>query len=237
MENGKTSKPTLSAGRYLKYAIGEIILVVIGILIALQINNWNETRKMDIKEAIYLSDLKTDLKQSQTSLNRVIKKTDGVAKAIDTLVALIKKNNEALTAQQIDSLTIRSTGFTVLMPSEGVINDIIGSGKLDMIKNNVLRNKIASWEADLRMIREYERLGKDYSRKYIDHISTYFDMVNGKYGKPGFLEEMRSEFLNDHIMTNFMADMYGNSLTLNELYLEKSLVLDSLITIIDKELE
>jgi hypothetical protein len=32
-------------GRYLKYAIGEIILVVIGILIALQINNWNETRK------------------------------------------------------------------------------------------------------------------------------------------------------------------------------------------------
>ncbi|MBT8300633.1 MAG: hypothetical protein KJO63_04835 [Maribacter sp.] len=237
MENGKTSKPTLSAGRYLKYAIGEIILVVIGILIALQINNWNETRKMDIKEAIYLSDLKTDLKQSQTSLNRVIKKTDGVAKTIDTLVALIKTNNEALTAPQIDSLTIRSTGFTVLMPSEGVINDIIGSGKLDMIKNNVLRNKIASWEADLRMIREYERLGKDYSRKYIDHISTYFDMVNGKYGKPGFLEEMRSEFLNDHIMTNFMADMYGNSLTLNELYLEKSLVLDSLITIIDKELE
>jgi hypothetical protein len=41
MEN-KTGKPILSAGRYFKYAIGEIILVVIGILIALQINNWNE---------------------------------------------------------------------------------------------------------------------------------------------------------------------------------------------------
>ncbi|NNL39605.1 MAG: hypothetical protein HKO75_07060, partial [Flavobacteriaceae bacterium] len=35
------------AGRYLKYAIGEIILVVIGILIALQINNWNESNKID----------------------------------------------------------------------------------------------------------------------------------------------------------------------------------------------
>ena len=32
-------------GKYLKYAIGEIVLVVIGILIALQINNWNENRK------------------------------------------------------------------------------------------------------------------------------------------------------------------------------------------------
>ena len=44
METGKTGKPALPAGRYLKYAIGEIVLVVIGILIALQINNWNEER-------------------------------------------------------------------------------------------------------------------------------------------------------------------------------------------------
>ena len=43
METGKT-------GKYFKYAIGEIILVVIGILIALQINNWNETRKERAQE-------------------------------------------------------------------------------------------------------------------------------------------------------------------------------------------
>ena len=41
MEENKT-------GKYLKYAIGEIVLVVIGILIALQINNWNEERKLYI---------------------------------------------------------------------------------------------------------------------------------------------------------------------------------------------
>ena len=45
METGKTGKPAFAAGRYFKYAIGEIVLVVIGILIALQINNWNEVRK------------------------------------------------------------------------------------------------------------------------------------------------------------------------------------------------
>ena len=39
-------------GKYFKYAIGEIVLVVIGILIALQINNWNEARKLSIKEFI-----------------------------------------------------------------------------------------------------------------------------------------------------------------------------------------
>ena len=56
MEN-KTSK-------YLKYAIGEIVLVVIGILIALQINNWNENRKMQLQEIKLLSDLQLELKKT-----------------------------------------------------------------------------------------------------------------------------------------------------------------------------
>jgi len=42
-------------GKYLKYAIGEIVLVVIGILIALSINNWNENRKSKIVDLVYSS--------------------------------------------------------------------------------------------------------------------------------------------------------------------------------------
>ena len=48
-------------GQYLKYAIGEILLVVIGILIALQINNWNEARKSRIVETVLLKTIKSDL--------------------------------------------------------------------------------------------------------------------------------------------------------------------------------
>ena len=46
MSENKSGKPALPAGRYLKYAIGEIILVVSVILMALQINNWNENQKI-----------------------------------------------------------------------------------------------------------------------------------------------------------------------------------------------
>jgi len=52
------------SGKYLKYAIGEIVLVVIGILIALQINNWNENRKMHLQEIKLLSDLQLELKKT-----------------------------------------------------------------------------------------------------------------------------------------------------------------------------
>ena len=47
--------------KYARYAIGEILLVVIGILIALQINNWNEDLKTRNKELTYLESIKTDL--------------------------------------------------------------------------------------------------------------------------------------------------------------------------------
>lgn len=230
MEKNKTS-------RYLKYALGEIILVVIGILIALQINNWSEAQKLSIKESIYLKSLKADFEQSNIALMRVIKKTARISNTVDTLITVIKKNGNELTSVQIDSLTGGSSGFTVFMPSEGVINDIIGSGKLDMINNNELRKKIASWEADLKMIREYENIGKEKSSDYSNHISQYFDLVNVKFRKPAFLNDKRNEFLNDHIMTNYMAQIFGNSMVLNELYKEKSIEIDSLISLINKELE
>jgi len=54
---------------YLKYAIGEIVLVVIGILIALSINNWNETRKQHLTDIEFLKSLKTDLSLDTTSLS------------------------------------------------------------------------------------------------------------------------------------------------------------------------
>ncbi|WP_276390725.1 amidohydrolase family protein [Eudoraea chungangensis] len=56
-------------GKYLKYAIGEIILVVIGILIALQINNWNEYRKDRIREQAILKNLQIDFQTNIKNVN------------------------------------------------------------------------------------------------------------------------------------------------------------------------
>ena len=59
-------------GKYLKYALGEIILVVIGILIALQINNWNELRKDGIKEQVILKQLQEDYRANLSQLEQKI---------------------------------------------------------------------------------------------------------------------------------------------------------------------
>ena len=61
-------------GKYFKYAIGEIVLVVIGILIALQINNWNENRKVQEQETRVYLELKSDLLQTRNDIQKIIYK-------------------------------------------------------------------------------------------------------------------------------------------------------------------
>ena len=58
-------------GKYLKYAVGEVVLVVIGILIALQINNWNEAKKTLDKERVVLKSLNKDFKINQRQFSTI----------------------------------------------------------------------------------------------------------------------------------------------------------------------
>ena len=59
-------------GKYFKYAIGEIVLVVIGILIALQINDWNDQRKLKQQEQTYYCKISEDLKTDIKNINRTL---------------------------------------------------------------------------------------------------------------------------------------------------------------------
>ena len=60
-KTGSSTEASAKTGRYFKYAIGEIVLVVIGILIALQINNWNEAKKDKNSLHLYLSVIKENI--------------------------------------------------------------------------------------------------------------------------------------------------------------------------------
>ena len=66
-------------GQYLKYAIGETILIVVGILIALQIDNWNENRKEKADVKTHLQNLIADLKSDIITSNVYLSDTDPVA--------------------------------------------------------------------------------------------------------------------------------------------------------------
>jgi hypothetical protein len=76
-------------GKYFKYAIGEILLVVIGILIALQINSWNEGRKTKLQAQNYRNTIVNDLILDTVSINTLIKNAKFYRKNISNYFSYI----------------------------------------------------------------------------------------------------------------------------------------------------
>ena len=128
--------------KYLLYALGEIILVVIGILIALQINNWNSQRIDRNKEKEYLHNLIEDIKVQQLLVkNQIIHEKKIKSKVERALVHLSSEEIDADTLNEYLSDITRKS-FVVNDPS---FQDLKSSGNILLIKDNVLRKNILNF--------------------------------------------------------------------------------------------
>ncbi|MEM5564048.1 DUF6090 family protein [Psychroserpens sp. AS72] len=149
ISEGKTKK-------YLLYAIGEIILVVIGILIALQINNWNEDKKNSKQEKEILSQLLSEYESNFKQIETKISLRNGMMKSCFTLLNYIQNRRENLSVDSIDyhlsNILLRPT----FDPQLGVSNELINSGKLYLLKNSTLRNRLSSYSSFLEELKEEE---------------------------------------------------------------------------------
>jgi len=158
-------------GKYLKYAIGEIILVVIGILIALSINNWNEKRKDSILEKEYLTRLLEDIKFDISWSNIYI--LDRYKRKVESL-----ENGKAYyqgnyvikdTLQFLKDIGYGGVfGNAALSLNTNTYNELISTGNLRKIENNTLRTEIINYY-------ETSNANTEASRNY---ISGYINFVN-----------------------------------------------------------
>jgi len=160
-------------GKYFKYAIGEIVLVVIGILIALQINNWNEERKDRIREQAILNQLKTEFKNNLTQLDQ---KNKSKRESINSALQLIKYI-DFISLRNKDSVNyhlVRTIPFTTFDP---IINDLVSSGELRIIKNDSLKQKLTFWTSETADLREEELSWQNYrDNRYEPFLVEYYQL-------------------------------------------------------------
>jgi hypothetical protein len=149
MEKNKT-------GKYLKYAIGEIVLVVIGIMIALQINNWNQQRIENKEEQLALINLKQDFEYNRSTLDSILIRTTINIKNQFLILEHTGEKQKPNTEIEFNRLINALTDSNEFFPRNGYLNDLFNSGKLGIIKNQVLRNKLSSWNAVLDNIKLME---------------------------------------------------------------------------------
>lgn len=134
-------------GTYLKYATGEIILVVIGILIALQINNWNEDRKNKITEADYYCRILDDFELNNQLIDKNYELT---TKRIKLTKELLKDlNNIPNERSAILNKFVAALRHDVSAPSNITFEDLTSSGQLKLLTDIKLKNKLIEYSTFL----------------------------------------------------------------------------------------
>ncbi len=167
MEQNKT-------GKYLKYALGEILLVMIGILLALQVNNWNQERKNNSLKKSYLKNLKVDLKKDLENLEQLNTINTSAEKA-GYYLANFLDNNLTVIDSSILALSIVGTGY---IPNPTIItstyNDLINSNNIHLFNDVKLKRLLDEYYIRNNWLELFKsRIIKTAWFDYRDEMLTY----------------------------------------------------------------
>ena len=182
--------------KYLLYAIGEIILVVIGILIALQINNWNETRKQSTSEKEFITSVKNDLKQDKAFIQAVIEIIEPKIEAYKALNSDLPNlyHNDRKSLDSIFQIyfNIQRTFY----PISGSYESAVSGNQITVFRNKEVIHKIITLYNST-----YDRL--------IDN-GQMFDERWGFLGKKYSYERRTGHFRNmkPEQLSEFLDDLY-----------------------------
>ena len=146
MEQPSTGRTGNKTRSYLLYALGEIMLVMIGILLALQINNWNEERKIRDSEQDILQNLKSELiiNRDELELYRSIHLSE--FRSGIYLLNLFNTDISNIPVIKLDSALANVEGNWTFEANDGYIKSIIASGKIDHIRNVELKSLLTSFD-------------------------------------------------------------------------------------------
>jgi hypothetical protein len=178
---------------YLLYAIGEIVLVVIGILIALQINNWNESRKERIEEQKILILLKEEFKSNLAQIENKIALRNYIMQEASQVIDYI--DNESFD-MNLDTL-IQKISSTVIAPTfDPIQNELLSSEGLKLIRNDSLKHYLSNWPTSIADLKEQEN----------EWVVLYNNVIAPFLIDFGISRNVQLSFYNDTNNLNYMQD-------------------------------
>lgn len=173
--------------------MGEIILVVIGILIALQINTWNEARKTQNTEAIILEGLKSEFKGAsleitadQISRNLSMRRMHGLRAVIN------EEKGISLPADSISNIISSLLSYRFYTASHPVLDDLQSSGRMDVIQSDSLRKLITYYIQDRERLQVVEKREMDFVQNEAESYTRSKINLSRLYSNIPELQEQES---------------------------------------------
>ncbi|WP_224490655.1 DUF6090 family protein [Robertkochia flava] len=157
--------------KYLLYALGEIILVVIGILIALQINTWNNERLLLIKEKQYLRQIRNDLEEDLRNLEKTLEFNVRKEAAIEDAYRILAYKDPDSLVRAFSSKMSILPNFEIFISTRTAFDNMLNSNSIDLIRDTGLRQALSIYYSELDL--EYSTQGRVVlsNRKFVDDIS------------------------------------------------------------------
>ena len=241
MEKNKT-------GKYLKYAISEIVLVVIGILIALSINNWNSKRIENTEEQNVLMNLKKDFQLNKENLESVLSDNEKYLKSDLEILNFGRNKSSIKTEAEFSMLLNNLTALSEFFPTNNSLDNLQNSSSISLIKSQELMSKLSSWKPYVESMKDKENTtlklessGVDFVIKNgswlnVDEASNVKVLNNYALPKSRFEVDNRT-LLNTIEFENIVENLilHKNELIKTE---EKTLVLvKEILDLIEKEIK
>ncbi|MCB0601479.1 MAG: hypothetical protein KDC28_09630 [Saprospiraceae bacterium] len=175
------------------YAFGEILLIVVGILIALGIDNWNEERKERRTEQYFLSGLKEEFTVNKIRLENLIAVVQDISDASEEIEAYLSGTVDTLSEKSLSRKLYRALAYDIIYnPNQSLLNEVTGYGKLNLITSMPLRQVLMGWQPFIQQIRLQESGLRQNRNEILDLLSsekgsirTIFNHISQDEKKPG----------------------------------------------------
>lgn len=174
----KTRKKLADDNKFLKYsryAIGEILLVVIGILIALSINNWNEGKKINVTRQVYYNQLLQDFEKDKIYIEKVIVSFDSNMIKLKTYREFFKEPN-LQPVQILQNLRDLDWSTRSIRFQSNTIATLQNTGDIKLIPL-IIRNKLIDYKKEQELTIEYATINNSMSHRMFSFASRNFGSI------------------------------------------------------------
>lgn len=235
----KVRRNLLSKGKtaeYLQYAIGEVVLVVIGILIALGINNWNEERKNRQAEDQVLQNVFEDLKSNEEALKLAELRIDLQIRETKQFLELMQAEPHDSSLAKVKELLYYSSEVEDVQLNLSGIQVAI-SNKIELILNDTIKREIVQYPVLFEGYKEQENLMRDLKTNRIrPRIKEYVFLEEIASVASNFSSDIKG-LLSDRTLANDFTDRKWESAEWREDFMKLRRHGQGLIKLIEKELK
>jgi hypothetical protein len=188
----------------------ELGIIVLGVAIGLQADNWNESRTAEDDARALIQNLRSEFISNRASLETTRADLDGIMAASRELLKLFNYQDIGMSETELDNLIELTFFWPTWMPSNSVSQELMSSGYLSVLDDDGVKPLLFAWERNMRQVEEWNRRMERSSQDLIDYVKDHGSLRNTNHNRVAIgrsaLEVRNRPLLSDATFENYVDE-------------------------------